>query len=193
MLLLLLMLLLLMLMIMLMLLLTMLVRGVVDLCCAQNVPCLLQKGGGQAGRPRQVYTGQIKGIGNEIVYLTFFKNWIPPSHILGICRVADPDPGWAKSQDSDPGSGSGMIIPDHISESLETIFWAKIPVLEFFDAVGDPGIFLTFGSGIGYLNVLRIVIIVRHNFVFLLAVSITINVPVVYMGRYEVVLRGDYP
>ncbi len=23
--------------------------------------------------------------------------------------------------------------------------------------------------------------------------SITINVPVVYMGRYEVVLRGDYP
>jgi hypothetical protein len=24
-------------------------------------------------------------------------------------------------------------------------------------------------------------------------VSITINVPVVYMGRYEVVLSGDYP
>ncbi len=24
-------------------------------------------------------------------------------------------------------------------------------------------------------------------------VLITINVPVVYMGRYEVVLRGDYP
>jgi hypothetical protein len=47
-------LLLLMLMLMLMLLLTMLVRGVVDLCGAQNVPCLLQKGGGQAGRPRQV-------------------------------------------------------------------------------------------------------------------------------------------
>jgi hypothetical protein len=23
--------------------------------------------------------------------------------------------------------------------------------------------------------------------------NITINVPVVYMGRYEVVLRGDYP
>ncbi len=23
--------------------------------------------------------------------------------------------------------------------------------------------------------------------------EITINVPVVYMGRYEVVLRGDYP
>jgi hypothetical protein len=49
--------LLMLLMIMLMLLLTMLVRGVVDLCRAQNVPGLLQKGGGQAGRPRQVYTG----------------------------------------------------------------------------------------------------------------------------------------
>jgi hypothetical protein len=24
------------------------------------------------------------------------------------------------------GSGSGMNIPDHISESLETIFWVKI-------------------------------------------------------------------
>jgi hypothetical protein len=33
------------------------------------------------------------------------------------------------------GSGSGMNNPDHISESLETIFWVKI--LKFFDA--DPG------------------------------------------------------
>jgi hypothetical protein len=32
-------------------------------------------------------------------------------------------------------SGSGMNNPDHISESLETIFWVKI--LKFFDA--DPG------------------------------------------------------
>jgi hypothetical protein len=30
------------------------------------------------------------------------------------------------------GSGSGMNNPDHISESLETIFWIKI--LKFFDA-----------------------------------------------------------
>jgi hypothetical protein len=43
----------------------------------------------------------------------------------------------------DPGSGmgkksrsrSGMINPDNISESLETIFWVKI--LKFFYA--DPG------------------------------------------------------
>jgi hypothetical protein len=33
------------------------------------------------------------------------------------------------------GSGSGMNNPDHIFESLETIFWVKI--LKFFDA--DPG------------------------------------------------------
>jgi hypothetical protein len=33
------------------------------------------------------------------------------------------------------GSGSGMNHLDHISESLETIFWVKI--LKFFDA--DPG------------------------------------------------------
>jgi hypothetical protein len=34
-------------------------------------------------------------------------------------------------------SGSWMNFPDHISESLETIFWVKI--LKFFDA--DPGSF----------------------------------------------------
>jgi hypothetical protein len=34
-------------------------------------------------------------------------------------------------------SRSGMNIPDHISESLETIFWVKI--LKFFDADRDPG------------------------------------------------------
>jgi hypothetical protein len=32
-------------------------------------------------------------------------------------------------------SRSEMNNPDHISESLETIFWVKI--LEFFDAVRD--------------------------------------------------------
>jgi hypothetical protein len=30
------------------------------------------------------------------------------------------------------GSGSGMSNPDHISKSLETIFWVKI--FQFFDA-----------------------------------------------------------
>jgi hypothetical protein len=35
------------------------------------------------------------------------------------------DPGWVKNQDPDPGSRPGMNISDHISESLETIFWVK--------------------------------------------------------------------
>jgi hypothetical protein len=29
-----------------------------------------------------------------------------------------------------------MNVPDNISDSLETIFWVKIP--KFFDAVPDP-------------------------------------------------------
>jgi hypothetical protein len=111
MLLLLLMIMLMLLLIMLMLLmLAMLVRGVVDLCGAQNVPCLLQKGGGQAGRPRQVYTGGNRKRSNQRDgkrdrLLNFF-HWILSSHILGICSVADPYPGWVKSQDSDPGCSS---------------------------------------------------------------------------------------
>jgi hypothetical protein len=36
-------------------------------------------------------------------------------------------------------SGSRMNIPDHISESLETIFWLK--KLKFFDEDSDPGSF----------------------------------------------------
>jgi hypothetical protein len=52
-----------------------------------------------------------------------------------------------------------MNNPDHISQKLETIFWAKI--LEFFDAdlgsgkekiqIGDPG-WKKFGSGINIRN-----------------------------------------
>jgi hypothetical protein len=50
-----------------------------------------------------------------------------------VLRIRDPvpflprEPAWVKNQD-----------PDHISESLELIFWIKI--LKFFDA--DQGIFL---------------------------------------------------
>jgi hypothetical protein len=43
------------------------------------------------------------------------------------------DPGWVTNQDPDLGSGIGMNNPDHISGSLETIFW----VIKFFDS--DPG------------------------------------------------------
>jgi hypothetical protein len=38
-------------------------------------------------------------------------------------------------------SGSGMNIPDHISESLETIFGLKLKILKFFDADPYPGSF----------------------------------------------------
>ncbi len=38
-----------------------------------------------------------------------------------------------------------MNIPDHISESLETIFCVKI--LKFYSADADPGIFLTLDPG----------------------------------------------
>jgi hypothetical protein len=40
-----------------------------------------------------------------------------------------------KNQDPDPGYGSEMYNPDHISESLKAIFLVKI--LKFF--VVDPG------------------------------------------------------
>jgi hypothetical protein len=36
------------------------------------------------------------------------------------------------------GSGSGMNNPDHISKSLETIFWVKI--LKLFDADPESGL-----------------------------------------------------
>ena len=40
-----------------------------------------------------------------------------------------------------------MNNPDHISESLKTIFWVKI--LKFFDADPGYGIFLTLDQGSG--------------------------------------------
>ncbi len=43
------------------------------------------------------------------------------------------DPGWVKKSTPE----SGMNIPDHISESLETIFGLKI--LNFSDTDPDPG------------------------------------------------------
>jgi hypothetical protein len=53
------------------------------------------------------------------------------------------DPGWGKKS----GSGSGMDNPDHISESLETFFWVKIP--KFFDANPGPPEREKFGSVMG--------------------------------------------
>jgi hypothetical protein len=54
-----------------------------------------------------------------------------------------------KNQGPDPGSRSGMNIPDHIPESLEPIFWVK--KLKFFDVEPDSesGIFLSLDPGSG--------------------------------------------
>jgi hypothetical protein len=54
-------------------------------------------------------------------------------------------PGYGIGKKS--GSGSGMNNPDHISDSLETIFWFK----KYFDADPDAGsgIFLTLDPGFG--------------------------------------------
>ncbi len=60
-------------------------------------------------------------------------------------RIRDPvpfrplDPGWVKTQES----GSGMNNPDHISESLETVFLG-VKIRKLFDA--DPG-WKKFGFG----------------------------------------------
>jgi hypothetical protein len=69
-------------------------------------------------------------------------------------------PGWVKNQD--PGSGSGMNIWDHISKSLETIFWVLgfwVKIHLGWDADADPGsgnLFnpgrKKFGSGINIPN-----------------------------------------
>ncbi len=53
---------------------------------------------------------------------------------MPLCTL-DAESRMGKNQDPDPGSESGMNNPDHISASLETIFWVK--TLKFFDAA--PG------------------------------------------------------
>jgi hypothetical protein len=43
--------------------------------------------------------------------------------LFPVLQIRIRDPGWVKNQD--PDLGSGINIPDHISRSLETIFWVK--------------------------------------------------------------------
>ncbi len=46
--------------------------------------------------------------------------------------IQDRDPGWVKSQDPDPGSGSGMKAWIIFPRAWKPFFWVKI--LKFFDA-----------------------------------------------------------
>jgi hypothetical protein len=54
------------------------------------------------------------------------------------------------------GSGSGMNNPDHISESLETIFWFKI--LKSLMRIRDPE-WIKFVSGINIPDPHKIVVV----------------------------------
>jgi hypothetical protein len=66
---------------------------------------------------------------------------------LGSGAFLTPGSGIREWKNSDPGSGTGMNIQDHISESLESIFWLQ--VLKFSDVEPDPGSgnFLTLDPG----------------------------------------------
>jgi hypothetical protein len=60
--------------------------------------------------------------------------------MLPLLRNRDPmlfDPGIRDGKKS----GSGMNIPDHFSESLETVFWIKNTLFYFFEADPAPGSF----------------------------------------------------
>ncbi len=63
---------------------------------------------------------------------------------LGSGAFFTPGSGMGKKS----GSGSGMNNPEHISESLETIFWVKI--LKFFDANPE---WKKFGSGMEKIQI----------------------------------------
>ncbi len=97
--------------------------------------------------------------GAALAELTGFSPLSPGLSGEQRCSVANPGSGAFLTPGSRLGkksrSGSGMNIPSHIFESLETIFWVKI--LNYFlrIRVRDPEILLTrdsewkkFGSGI---------------------------------------------
>jgi hypothetical protein len=56
------------------------------------------------------------------------------------------NPGWV-NKIKIRSSGSWINIPDHISQSLETILWVKI--LKFFEADPDPGFGNLYDPGSG--------------------------------------------
>ncbi len=79
---------------------------------------------------------EVGSLGTEPKYnIGFGCQWLNRSdkYIYAVLRIRDPV-GFLPLY---LGSESGMIIPEHISENLETIFCIKI--LKFFDADANPG------------------------------------------------------
>jgi hypothetical protein len=76
--------------------------------------------------------------------------------IISVQHVAGRDPGFdafltpgsGMGKKSRSGSGSRMSIPDHISESLETVFWVKKYLNFYTDPDPGSGIFLILDPGL---------------------------------------------
>jgi hypothetical protein len=83
----------------------------------------------------------------------------------------------------DPGSGINIPDPQHCLNFILTLEDDRLIELSGLDQLGfgrrkdSGGLLYLSGNDLTNYNLFMI----------------TINVPVVYMGRYEVVLRGDYP
>jgi hypothetical protein len=109
------------------------------LCAVRGICARRRNGGGESALPGRNLAWQ-PILRSCLQSGTVPSSWCLPAHSSLVCsillqccgpRIRDPVPSWPP----DPGSRSRMNNPDHISESLETIFWVKI--LNFFDA--DPG------------------------------------------------------
>jgi hypothetical protein len=103
-----------------------------------------------------IFVATLKGMTSNFFYPSLLLLFLDPGSEIRDpgSGIRDPrseirDPGWVKIRIGirDKHPGSATLIPGHISESLETIFWVKI--LKFFDADADPdmGIFLTLYPG----------------------------------------------
>jgi hypothetical protein len=76
-----------------------------------------------------MYPSSVRYQGEGITILYDFSSVADP----GSGAFFTPGSGMGKKS----GSGPSMDNPNHISESIETIFWVK--TLKFFDAYPDPG------------------------------------------------------
>jgi hypothetical protein len=93
--------------------------------------------------------------GNDLPYWTRFlvRFWGRKKLYLFIyTSVADPDS--ESNAFLTPGSGSGMNNPDHISQSLETIFWVKIILILWCGSMMEKNWIRDKHPGIGYATLI---------------------------------------